>query len=76
MSTKTVKICDIDNCGQLAMYTWKDFFYRVQGDMGYSYTLVHDVDLCSKHNFQYEQAMPLVHINSANAHRTHKEDIR
>lgn len=33
MSTKTVKICDIDNCGQLAMYTWKDFLYRVQKEV-------------------------------------------
>lgn len=76
MSTQSVKICDIDNCGQIATDTWKDFLYQVQGAMGYSYKLIHNVDLCAKHDGQYSRAIPLVHIKGDNAHRGHEEDIK
>lgn len=76
MATKEVKMCDIDKCNSLGYATLPDFFYQVQGSMGYHFNLTHNVDLCAMHYRKYSSAIPFVHINDDNKHRTHETDVK
>lgn len=71
MSTETVKICDIQNCGKVAHHTL-DYFTIAVRDINQERQRAEDglhlwtsigVDLCGGHEHEYRTSLPELKLN-------------